>query len=77
MAIGATRRSAVTLATAGVFAFVGSLYLGVRNLLAGQADRAVRRSPRLGIFHRVLTVYTVPTTPKFSLFTAGRMSICS
>ncbi|QZA08776.1 SGNH/GDSL hydrolase family protein [Mycolicibacter heraklionensis] len=46
MAIRATRRSAVTLGTAGAFAFSGTLYLGVRNLLAGQADRARQTIPK-------------------------------
>lgn len=46
MGIGATRRSAVTLTTAGVFAFSGTVYLGVRNLLAGQADRARQTIPK-------------------------------
>ena len=40
------RRSAITLAAAGVFASSGGLYLGVRNLLAGQADRARKTIPK-------------------------------
>lgn len=46
MGIQAPRRSAATLATAGVVAFGGTLYLGVRNLLAGQADRARKTIPK-------------------------------
>ncbi|MEB3021235.1 SGNH/GDSL hydrolase family protein [[Mycobacterium] crassicus] len=46
MGIRLTRRSAVTLAAAGAFASSGTLYLGVRNLLAGQADRARKTIPK-------------------------------
>jgi lysophospholipase L1-like esterase len=34
------RRSAIALATAGALASTGTVYLGARNLLAGQADKA-------------------------------------
>lgn len=46
MAIRVARRSAITLATAGALASSGTLYLGVRNLLAGQADLARQTIPR-------------------------------
>ncbi|ORW24094.1 hypothetical protein AWC18_00215 [Mycolicibacter nonchromogenicus] len=46
MGLGATRRSAVTLATAGGFALSSTVYLGVRNLLVGQADRARQTIPK-------------------------------
>lgn len=36
----------MTLAAAGAFASSGTLYLGVRNLLAGQADRARKTIPK-------------------------------
>ncbi len=40
------RRSVITLATAGVLASTGTAYLGARNLLAGQADRARTMIPK-------------------------------
>ncbi|ORV43345.1 hypothetical protein AWC02_15160 [Mycolicibacter engbaekii] len=46
MQFRAPRRSAVTLVTAGAIASSGTLYLGVRGLLAGQADRARQIIPR-------------------------------
>lgn len=46
MSIRLARRSAITLAAAGAFASSGTLYLGVRNLLAGQADRARKTIPK-------------------------------
>ncbi|RRR41916.1 SGNH/GDSL hydrolase family protein [Mycolicibacter terrae] len=46
MGIRVARRSAITLATAGALASSGTLYLGVRNLLAGQADLARQTIPR-------------------------------
>lgn len=46
MAIQLPRRSAITLATAGLCASAGTLYVGVRNLLAGQADRARKTIPK-------------------------------
>ncbi|GFG83836.1 SGNH/GDSL hydrolase family protein [Mycolicibacter algericus] len=46
MGIRVARRSAVTLATAGALASSGTLYLGLRNLLAGQADVARQTIPR-------------------------------
>jgi lysophospholipase L1-like esterase len=46
MGIRVARRSAITLATAGALASGGTLYLGLRNLLAGQADMARQTIPR-------------------------------
>jgi hypothetical protein len=46
MGIRVARRSVITLATAGALASSGTLYLGVRNLLAGQADLARQTIPR-------------------------------
>lgn len=46
MAIRVARRSAVTLATAGALASSGTLYVGLRNLLAGQADMARQTIPK-------------------------------
>lgn len=46
MGIRAPRRSAVTLVAAGALVSSGTLYLGVRNLLAGQADRARQTIPK-------------------------------
>ncbi|MBS9535654.1 SGNH/GDSL hydrolase family protein [Mycobacterium sp. M1] len=46
MAIRIPKRSAATLATAGALASTGTLYLGVRNLLAGQADQARKIIPK-------------------------------
>jgi|SRR5690625_358743 len=46
MGIRVARRSAITLATAGALASSGTLYLGVRNLLAEQADFARQTIPR-------------------------------
>lgn len=46
MVIRVPRPSAVTLVTAGALASSGTLYVGVRNLLAGQADRARQTIPR-------------------------------
>jgi lysophospholipase L1-like esterase len=46
MRIRVARRSAITLATAGALASSGTLYVGVRNLLAGQADLARQTIPR-------------------------------
>ncbi len=46
MGIRVARRSAITLATAGALASSGTLYLGVRNLLAEQADLARQTIPR-------------------------------
>lgn len=40
------RRSVITLAAAGVLASTGTAYLGARNLLASQADRARTSIPR-------------------------------
>ncbi|MGH3524879.1 MAG: GDSL-type esterase/lipase family protein, partial [Mycobacterium sp.] len=40
------RRSAIALAAAGALASTGTVYLGVRNLLAGQADLARRIIPK-------------------------------
>jgi lysophospholipase L1-like esterase len=64
MAIHATRRSAVTLLTAGMVASSGTLYLGVRNLLAGQADRARQTIPKAcAIPPRADGVYTADGEP--------------
>ncbi|MGV0626763.1 SGNH/GDSL hydrolase family protein [Mycolicibacter minnesotensis] len=46
MAIQAPRWSSATLAAAGALASSGTLYLGVRNLLVGQADRARQIIPK-------------------------------
>lgn len=46
MVIRSTRRSAFALATAGAIASSGTLYLSVRNLLVGQADRARQIIPK-------------------------------
>lgn len=46
MGIRVPRRSAITLAAAGAFASSGTLYLGVRNLLVGQAEQARRTIPK-------------------------------
>jgi lysophospholipase L1-like esterase len=46
MAVHLPRRSVVALATAGAFASTGTVYLGVRNLLAGQADQARKIIPK-------------------------------
>lgn len=46
MGIRVARRSAITLATAGALVSSGTLYLGLRNLLAGQADMARQTIPR-------------------------------
>lgn len=46
MVIRVPRRSAITLATAGALASSGTLFLGVRNLLAGQADQARKTIPK-------------------------------
>jgi lysophospholipase L1-like esterase len=40
------RRSAIALATAGALASTGTVYLGARNLLAGQADEARKMIPK-------------------------------
>lgn len=46
MGIPVPSRSAVTLVAAGALASSGTLYVGVRNLLAGQADRARQIIPK-------------------------------
>lgn len=46
MGIRVARRSAVTLATAGALASSGTLYVGLRNLLAGQAHIARQTIPK-------------------------------
>lgn len=46
MGIRAPRRSTIALAAAGVLASSGGAYVGARNLLSGQADRARRVIPR-------------------------------
>ncbi|HEX7322793.1 MAG TPA: SGNH/GDSL hydrolase family protein [Mycobacterium sp.] len=46
MDVQVARRSALLLAGAGAVASTGSAYLGIRSLLAGQADRARRLIPK-------------------------------
>lgn len=46
MGIRVPRRSAITLVAAGAFASSGTLYLGVRNLLVGQAEQARKTIPK-------------------------------
>ncbi|HYR15239.1 SGNH/GDSL hydrolase family protein [Mycobacterium sp.] len=46
MGFRASRRSAIALAAAATLASTGSAYVGARNLLSGQADRARRVIPK-------------------------------
>lgn len=46
MNIRVARRPALTLAAAGAVASTGTAYLGIRSLLAGQADRARKLIPK-------------------------------
>lgn len=64
MSIRLPRRSVVTLAAAGALASSGTLLLGARNLLVGQADRARQTIPKAcAIPPRADGVYLAGPTP--------------